>query len=304
MNRKISQKPVTLYAGLTALVGLLFVTSFFVGPSAVSPGAIWHALVTPDQSPSAIIVHEIRLPRTILAALVGATLGLAGATLQGLLRNPLAEPGIIGASSAAALGASLVLYFGLADIAIIALPIAGMTGALVAVALLFLLAGRDASPLALILAGVAISSFASALTALAINLASSAYAALEITFWLLGSLTDRSMTHVALAAPAMVVGWLLMLSGARIPPRASACRWSRCVCVLCWGSRSRSVRQCQFRAPSVLSDSSCRICCGLMSGSSPVDCWVFQCWAARRSCWPPIFWSGSYRRGSKFASAW
>jgi iron complex transport system permease protein len=215
MNRKISQKPVTLYAGLTALVGLLFVTSFFVGPSAVSPGAIWHALVTPDQSPSAIIVHEIRLPRTILAALVGATLGLAGATLQGLLRNPLAEPGIIGASSAAALGASLVLYFGLADIAIIALPIAGMTGALVAVALLFLLAGRDASPLALILAGVAISSFASALTALAINLASSAYAALEITFWLLGSLTDRSMTHVALAAPAMVVGWLLMLSGAR-----------------------------------------------------------------------------------------
>jgi len=135
--------------------------------------------------------------------------------LQGLLRNPLAEPGIIGASSGAALGASLVLYFGLAEISILALPIAGMIGALIAVAMLFLLAGRNASPLALILSGVAISSFASALTALAINLASSAYAALEITFWLMGSLTDRSMTHVALAAPAMGVGWVLMLSGAR-----------------------------------------------------------------------------------------
>ncbi len=211
----MSRSGIALYAGLSALVAALFVASFLIGPSSLSPGAVWHALIAPDQSPSAIIVHEIRLPRTILAALVGATLGIAGATLQGLLRNPLAEPGIVGASSAAALGAALVLYFGLAEISIVALPVAGMTGALAAVALLFALAGRDASPLALILAGVAISSFASALTALAVNLATSAYAALEITFWLLGSLTDRSMTHVALAAPAMVAGWLLMLSGGR-----------------------------------------------------------------------------------------
>jgi iron complex transport system permease protein len=215
MIRKTHQKTFTLYTGLALLVGLLFITSMFIGPSTLSINAVWAALVAPDQSPSAIIVNQIRLPRTILAALVGATLGLAGATLQGLLRNPLAEPGIIGASSGAALGASLVLYFGLAEISILALPIAGMIGALIAVAMLFLLAGRNASPLALILSGVAISSFASALTALAINLASSAYAALEITFWLMGSLTDRSMTHVALAAPAMGVGWVLMLSGAR-----------------------------------------------------------------------------------------
>ena len=211
----MSRSGIALYAGLSALVAALFVASILIGPSSLSPGAVWYALTAPDQSPSAIIVHEIRLPRTILAALVGATLGIAGATLQGLLRNPLAEPGIVGASSAAALGAALVLYFGLSEISIVALPVAGMTGALAAVALLFALAGRDASPLALILAGVAISSFASALTALAVNLATSAYAALEITFWLLGSLTDRSMTHVALAAPAMVAGWLLMLSGAR-----------------------------------------------------------------------------------------
>ena len=215
MIPKTHQKPLVLYAWLALLVGLLFITSMFIGPSTLSIKAVWAALTAPDQSPSTIIVSQIRLPRTILATLVGATLGLAGATLQGLLRNPLAEPGIIGASSGAALGAALVLYFGLAEISIVVLPIAGMIFALVAVAILFLLVGRNASPLALILSGVAISSFASALTALAINLASSAYAALEITFWLMGSLTDRSMTHVALAAPAMVVGWVLMLSGSR-----------------------------------------------------------------------------------------
>ena len=206
---------VTLYGMLTGAVLLLMIASFMIGPSALSPAAVWGALMAPDASPSAIIVQEIRLPRTLLAVMVGASLGLAGAALQGLLRNPLAEPGIIGASSAAAFGAALVFYFGLAGASMVALPIAGMAGALLAVGLLFVLAGRDASPLSLVLAGVAISSFASALTALAINLASSAYAALEITFWLLGSLSDRSMAHVVVSAPAMVVGWVLMLSCAR-----------------------------------------------------------------------------------------
>jgi iron complex transport system permease protein len=200
----------SLYFGLTLAVLALFVVSLMTGPSALSVEEVWNALVAPDASPSAIIVREIRLPRTLLAILVGASLGLAGAALQGLLRNPLAEPGIVGASSAAAFGTALVFYFGLAGSSIAALPAAGMAGAL-----LFALAGRDATPLSLILAGVAISSFASALTALAINLASSAYAALEITFWLLGSLADRSMSHVAVAAPAMAAGWVLLLSGGR-----------------------------------------------------------------------------------------
>jgi iron complex transport system permease protein len=205
----------SLYFGLTLAVLALFVVSLMTGPSALSVEEVWNALVAPDAAPSAIIVREIRLPRTLLAILVGASLGLAGAALQGLLRNPLAEPGIVGASSAAAFGTALVFYFGLAGSSIAALPAAGMAGALLAVGLLFALAGRDATPLSLILAGVAISSFASALTALAINLASSAYAALEITFWLLGSLADRSMSHVAVAAPAMAAGWVLLLSGGR-----------------------------------------------------------------------------------------
>ncbi len=204
-----------LYAVLAVSVLVLGGVSLLVGPAWLTPHAVWQALSAPDDAPAAIIVHEIRLPRTLLAALVGASLGLAGAALQGLLRNPLAEPGVIGASSSAALGAAAVFYFGLAGNTLIALPAAGMAGALMAVLLLYLLAGRDASSLALILAGVAISTFSGALTALAINLASSAYAALEITFWLLGSLADRSFDHVVIAAPAMIAGWLLMLSCGR-----------------------------------------------------------------------------------------
>jgi iron complex transport system permease protein len=203
------------YAVLSGAVVVAVIVSFLVGPAGLSVAAIWQAVIAPDEAPAAIILWEIRLPRTLLAALVGASLGLAGAALQGLLRNPLAEPGVIGASSTAALGAAAVFYFGLAGTSLFLLPIAGMAGALLAVGLLFVLAGRDASSLSLILAGVAISTFSGALTALTINLASSIYAALEITFWLLGSLADRSMEHVMIAAPAMVLGWILMMSCGR-----------------------------------------------------------------------------------------
>ena len=190
------------------------VVSLGVGYAPLSPATVAHALFG-NATPDAIIVQDIRLPRTLLGMLVGASLGLSGAALQGLLRNPLAEPGTIGASAAAALGATAVFYFGAAGGSILALPVAGMAGALLAVALVYMLAGRDASALTLILAGVAVSAFASALTALAINLASSAYAVLEITFWLLGSLADRSMLHVWMALPPMAVGWTLLLSCAR-----------------------------------------------------------------------------------------
>lgn len=207
--------PALLYGTLlTALCGVAAL-SMVVGPVSLELPAIWQALVAPADSPSAIIVNEIRLPRTLLALTVGASLGLAGAALQGLLRNPLAEAGIIGASSAAALGSSAVFYFGLAGVSLIALPMAGMTGSLLAVVLLYALAGRNPSSFGLVLAGVAISSLMSALTALTINLAPSAYAALEITFWLLGSLSDRSMDHVAVTLPVMLLGWVLVLTCGR-----------------------------------------------------------------------------------------
>lgn len=158
-----------------------------------------------------LILGEIRLPRTLLAALIGAALGLAGAVLQGYLRNPLAEPGVIGISGGAGLGAVLAIHTGASAAFALALPIGGMLGALVATLLVLLLAGERGGALTLILAGVAVSSVATALISLALSLSQNPFAAVEIVFWLLGSLADRSMTHVWLAAPFMLAGMVLML---------------------------------------------------------------------------------------------
>lgn len=196
-----------LYIGLATLTAALFALALAVGPAGFGFGGATEV--------DRLILLEVRAPRAVLALLIGATLGLAGAALQGFLRNPLAEPGLIGASSAAALGAVLVFYSGLAAAFSWALPLGGVAGALVAVALVWAIAGRDGDPLTLILAGVAVNSFAGALTALALNFAPNPFAASEIMYWLMGSLADRSFEHVWLAAPFMVVGWLLLASAAR-----------------------------------------------------------------------------------------
>ena len=206
-------KSAALWLTLAVLCAGLTVVSLFLGR-----GGEWLALgevASAQRQVGWIVLLEIRLPRTLLAVLVGASLGTAGAALQGLLRNPLADPGVIGVSAGASFGAVIAFYFGFAQIFSLALPLAGMVGAALALALLFLLAGRGASTLGLVLAGVAVSAFASALTSLALNLAPSPYAALEIVFWMMGSLVDRSMEHVWLAAPAIVVGLLLLLTQRR-----------------------------------------------------------------------------------------
>ena len=208
----------TFYITLAVVSGLLivlFLASLATGDVKMSLVTAIRALGSGTDSSASLIVREIRLPRTVLAVLVGASLGLSGAALQGLLRNPLAGPGIIGVSSSAGLGAVIAFYFGFADAFALALPLGGIVGALLAVALVYLLAGRYASILTIILAGVAVSSFAGALTALALNLAPSPYAALEIVFWLLGSLADRSFEQVWLVAPVMALGWVLLLSAGR-----------------------------------------------------------------------------------------
>jgi iron complex transport system permease protein len=161
------------------------------------------------------LLVEIRLPRMLLALLVGGTLGLCGAALQGLLRNPLAEPGLLGASSGAALGAVLVFYFGLAAADSLFLPLGAVAGSLIALATLYALGARRGDFLTIILAGIAINALAGALTSLALNFAPSPYAALEILFWMLGSLADRSLTHVWLAVWLMVPGWILVTTSAR-----------------------------------------------------------------------------------------
>jgi iron complex transport system permease protein len=157
-------------------------------------------------------MQQIRLPRAALAAMVGASLGLSGAAMQGFLRNPLAEPGLIGVSGAAALGAVLALQTGLVAAFALALPLTALLFAMGAVGVLLMLAGPRGGSLTLILAGIAVSALAGALTALVLNLSPNPYATAEIVFWMMGSVSDRSLSHVALAAPVMVLGWAALLT--------------------------------------------------------------------------------------------
>ncbi|MDH3634593.1 MAG: iron ABC transporter permease [Gammaproteobacteria bacterium] len=192
---------------------LLVVLAFALGVGAVDIdlGKAIRDIVNQQTSIEMLILHDIRLPRALLAGLVGGTLGLAGAALQGLLRNPLAEPGIIGISNGAALGAVIVFYYGLAGSAWFVLPLGGLVGALLAVSCIFLLVGQSRSIITLILAGVAINAIGGALIALALNFAESPYAMQEIVFWLLGSVANRSFNELYIALPFLVLGWAMML---------------------------------------------------------------------------------------------
>jgi iron complex transport system permease protein len=162
-----------------------------------------------------LIVQEIRFPRVLLGLCVGAALGISGAALQGLLRNPLAEPGIIGTSSAAGLGAVTALYFGWSAFFPAAVPLAAMTCAGVAMVLLLAIVGRQGDILTFILAGVAVSSLAVALTSLAMSLSPNPFALSEMVLWLLGSLKDRSFSDLSLALPFIAVGIAALLSCGR-----------------------------------------------------------------------------------------
>ncbi|KFB09644.1 FecCD family ABC transporter permease [Nitratireductor basaltis] len=200
---------------LAILACLLFALSLGVGPADLVLAESISGLFAGGGEAAAIIMQEIRLPRALLGLMIGFTLGLSGAVLQGFLRNPLAEPGIIGVSSTAAFGAVLVFYSGLAGSALYALPAGALLGALIAVLALLALSARGGSTLTLILAGVALSSLSGALTSLVLNLSPNPFAAYEIIFWLLGALKDRSMEHVWIAAPLMLLGWVLIAASAR-----------------------------------------------------------------------------------------
>jgi iron complex transport system permease protein len=210
----ISKSGLKLNAALLALVLALMLASLVTGPAGLSPRTALQALWSGD-GVAAVIVREIRLPRTLLAALIGATLGLSGAALQGLFRNPLAEPALFGAPQAAAAAASFVIAFGFLPATSLLVPIAGIIGALISVGALVLIAGPRTSLTVILLAGLALASFAGAMTALILNLAPNPFIALEVAFWLLGSLEDRSRDHLMIAAPLMIVGWIILLSNAR-----------------------------------------------------------------------------------------
>ncbi|MGF7162437.1 iron complex transport system permease protein [Rhodoligotrophos appendicifer] len=211
MTQRRRELPYALVIGGLALGAFaVFCLSLEVGYAPLDVAQAVEDWSANRNSLTAIVLVELRLPRAVLGLLVGFTLGLAGAVMQGFLRNPLAEPGIIGVSGAAALGAVIIFYFGFAANLSLMVPVGGILTALAAGAMLFALAGRGAGTTTLILAGIAINSLGGALIALALNLSPSPYAAMEIMFWLMGSLADRSLEHVALALPFMLVGWALL----------------------------------------------------------------------------------------------
>jgi iron complex transport system permease protein len=207
----------TARALLAALVIALLagvVASLLVGQVWLRPGQVLDAMLSPQASLARLIVLDVRLPRAVLGVLIGGILGLSGAVLQGLLRNPLAEPGLLGVSSGASLGAVIAIYYGVATVAPLAAPLFGLVGGLVTAGVALLLA-RGGGTLALILSGAAVSAMAGAGVSLALNLAPNPYAAYEITTWLMGSLADRSWDHVTLAAPFILVGAILLFATAR-----------------------------------------------------------------------------------------
>jgi iron complex transport system permease protein len=197
-----------LHAALVALLVVLTPLALLMGRGSAGP---MFGFGGPALAES--IFFEIRLPRVLLGMLVGGTLGLCGAALQGLLRNPLAEPGLLGAERRA-FGAVLVFYWLAAGHSLL-LPLGAVAGSLTALATLYALAGRHGDFLGVILAGVAINALAAALTSLALNFAPSPYAALEILFWMLGSLADRSLAHVWLVLPLMLPAWGMVAAAAR-----------------------------------------------------------------------------------------
>lgn len=184
-----------------------FLASLAIGPSGLG--------LPVSAAAAQLVLWEIRVPRALLGLLVGGTLGLTGAVLQGYLRNPLAEPGLLGISGGASLGAVVAIHSGAVAAAPLALPLGGLLGAAAATLVVLMLAGERSGVLTLILAGIAVSSVATALTSLALNLAPNPFASVEILFWLMGSLTDRSLLHVWLAAPLILAGAALLLGTGR-----------------------------------------------------------------------------------------
>jgi iron complex transport system permease protein len=191
---------------------LLTVAAFLLSLAA---GKVW---ISPAEwvsdSLNGWIMLELRLPRAILGASIGGVLGLSGAVLQGYLRNPLADPTVVGVSSSAAFGGVLAIFLGLA-----AFPygifMCAMMGAAGSMVLLTLMAGKTGGPLGFILGGMVISTLAGSLTAFLISIAPSPFASSEIITWLMGALTDRNMDDVVRALPFMALGSALLLTQAR-----------------------------------------------------------------------------------------
>lgn len=211
MIQSFSNRPWAL--NLLLLVGLVVAAlmSGMFGQINLSPGEFVSALFSEQDDRVGIIVRELRLPRILIGIMAGATLGYTGAALQGLLRNPLADPGVIGVSASAGLGAVTAIYLGVSAVSSLAVPLMAMGGALIATLILMALAARDSSILTLILAGIGISSLATAGVSLVMNFAPNPMSLQDMVLWMLGSLENRTFDDLMLAAPFIILGWVIMI---------------------------------------------------------------------------------------------
>ncbi|MEM9622380.1 MAG: iron ABC transporter permease [Pseudomonadota bacterium] len=195
---------------LTLASVLALFAACLLGSTPLSVTTVLLALVGQATPADSLVVWQIRLPRGIAAYLVGAALGASGAALQGLLRNPLAEPGVLGVSASAALGATFALYYGLVGMWMWALPVAAVLGALLATTLVALAALRTSSIVTLILIGVGLSSFAAAAMSLLLNFAPHPFSLADMINWTLGSVANRSFQDIALVLPFLISGLALL----------------------------------------------------------------------------------------------
>ena len=206
--------PLRMNSLLLICLMLIVPFSLMIGAVSLTLDQLIAGLMGRDYS-VALILWDIRLPRTLLALLIGGGLGLSGAVLQSMMRNPLADPSLFGAPQMAALGAVVVIFSGFGDVYAPILPIVAIVGACLSVGFVLILAGKHGAVHTILLAGLAIGSLAGALTSLTLSLSPNPFAVTEIVFWLLGSLEDRSLNHVYLAAPFTIVGMVVLLSMGR-----------------------------------------------------------------------------------------
>ncbi|MEO0548307.1 MAG: iron ABC transporter permease [Pseudomonadota bacterium] len=200
-----------LTPGLALACLVAIFAACLLGSTPLPADRVLAAFVGGGEPGDRLVVWSIRLPRALAAFLVGAALGLSGAALQGLLRNPLAEPGVLGVSATASLTATFSLYYGLVSFSAWALPVAAIVGALAATALLALAAIKTRSVVTLILIGVGISSFAGALMSLLMNLAPNPFSLSDMINWMLGSVANRSFDEIGFTLPFLLIGSAILL---------------------------------------------------------------------------------------------
>ena len=207
MTKEQLVMPVLVCAAIVSIAA-----ACLLGSTPLGPDRVFAALFGFADAGDTLVVWQIRLPRALAAFVVGAALGASGAALQGLLRNPLAEPGVLGVSASASLGATFALYYGLVALSPWALPAAAILGALAATALISFVAIRTQSVVTLILVGVGLSSFAGAAMSLLMNLAPNPFSLSDMINWMLGSVANRSFDDLRMAAPFLFLGLIILFA--------------------------------------------------------------------------------------------